>query len=106
MTESTTPAEKGSSFGPRRPKKRALTIGIAVGALGLVALGSTAAFAATPSSTPTSSATPLHSTSTDAPSTDAPRSAAPRFDHMPSSARVLLIEDDDAIRSPVDTPPP
>ncbi|PPF28014.1 hypothetical protein C5C10_17020, partial [Rathayibacter sp. AY1A3] len=67
MTESTTPAEKGSSFGPRRPKKRALTIGIAVGALGLVALGSTAAFAATPSSTPTSSATPLHSTSTDAP---------------------------------------
>ncbi|PPI34808.1 hypothetical protein C5D50_16035, partial [Rathayibacter sp. RFBD1] len=72
MTESTTPAEKGSSFGPRRPKKRALTIGIAVGALGLVALGSTAAFAATPSSTPTSSATPLHSTSTDAPSTDAP----------------------------------
>ncbi|PPF52111.1 hypothetical protein C5C55_16070 [Rathayibacter sp. AY1C2] len=77
MTESTTPAEKGLSFGPRRPKKRALTIGIAVGALGLVALGSTAAFAATPSSTPTSSATPLHSTSTDAPSTDAPSTDAP-----------------------------
>ncbi|PPI17748.1 hypothetical protein C5D08_16525, partial [Rathayibacter sp. AY1B6] len=75
MTESTTPTEKGSSFGPRRPKKRALTIGIAVGALGLVALGSTAAFAATPSSTPTSSATPLHSSSSaapSAPSTDAP----------------------------------
>ncbi|PPH40354.1 hypothetical protein C5C86_11790 [Rathayibacter sp. AY1E4] len=77
MTESTTPAEKGSSFGPRRPKKRALTIGIAVGALGLVALGSTAAFAATPSSTPTSSATPLHSTSTGAPSTGAPSTDAP-----------------------------
>ncbi|PPI03868.1 hypothetical protein C5C63_16465, partial [Rathayibacter sp. AY1B8] len=77
MTESTTPAEKGSSFGPRRPKKRALTIGIAVGALGLVALGSTAAFALTPSSTPTSSATPLHSTSTGAPSTGAPSTDAP-----------------------------